>query len=91
MDSTIDPETNGGSSSELCAKTASVEVDGAQPKVGDEIEVTVKGKVTRTDNEDTYFTPTEVNGEPVQSSSADSGNDDAGMADLEKAYQGSGV
>lgn len=36
------------------------------PEVGDEVEVTVRGPVTRREGGNTYFTPATANGEPIQ-------------------------
>lgn len=52
-------------SNELCLSEQSVAIDGAVPAPGDEIELTVKAKVSRVEGGKVYATPTEANGEPI--------------------------
>jgi hypothetical protein len=62
---------------ELCVPASAVagyEDDSDQsvePAVGDSVEVTVAGKVSRVENGQVYFTPETANGEPI------SGHDEA--------------
>lgn len=58
---------------DTCIPAKAVAIDGSNPATGDEIEVTLKGKVTRVDGEQVYFKPETANGEPI----AKSGDDEA--------------
>jgi hypothetical protein len=67
-DDSISPETSNednDNGSEVAASLSSLEVHGAQPEVGDEVEIHVKGKVSRIEGDVAYISPTEVNGEPA--------------------------
>lgn len=60
-----------GNKNEICvpANALSVPEDGGgetPPGVGDTVEFTVSGKVSRTEGGELYVTPTTINGEPVQ-------------------------
>ena len=57
---------------ELCVPTSSVAAHGddesqeaVEPAVGDTVEVTVSGKVSRVENGQVYLTPDTANGEPI--------------------------
>lgn len=57
--------------SELCIPAGALseagEMGGAMmPAVGDEVEVTVTGRVTRTENGETYIQPLTANGQPIE-------------------------
>ena len=54
-----------GGSMDLCLPSQNLAVEGVEPEVGDEVEFTVKGKVSRAEGGNTYVTPSEVNGSPV--------------------------
>jgi len=57
-----------GGSMELCLPSQNLAVEGVEPENGDEVEFTVKGKVSRAEGGFTYVTPSMVNGEPVAAS-----------------------
>lgn len=61
---------------EVCIPTSALAVAGTPPAAGDDVEVTLKGKVTRTDGDNTCFTPTEANGQPIDAEDAEDGGDD---------------
>ena len=64
------------SNNETCVPAKAVQIDGTAPEQGDEIEVKLKGKVTRVDGENIYFQPTEANGEPMAAADDAEGGDD---------------
>ena len=57
--------------SELCVSAKTLQIDGASPAVGDEVEVTIKGKVTRAEGGNVYLQPETANGQPMQPGDAD--------------------
>lgn len=63
-------------SKEICLPSSALAIDGTPPTQGDDVDVTLKGKVTRTDGSNTYFTPTEINGQPVDAEDQADGGDD---------------
>lgn len=55
--------------SELCLPTKAIAKDGVPPATGETVEIqSLKGTVTRTEGDNTYFRPTEINGQPVATS-----------------------
>jgi hypothetical protein len=53
-------------SNEICLPTKSLTTNGAAPEQGGPIEIqTLKGTVTRIEGGNTYFRPTEINGQPI--------------------------
>jgi hypothetical protein len=63
---------------DTCIPAKTVAIDGTSPAVGDEVEVSLKGKVTRVDGEQLYFQPESANGEPI----AMSGDDEAAEGEM---------
>ena len=59
------------SNNQVCVPTRAVEAydgdndTGVSPEVGDDVEVTLKGKVSRVEGGNVYFSPTEANGQPI--------------------------
>lgn len=81
------------SNNQVCVPSSAVEAgdedtgDQVAPSIGDEVEVTLKGKVSRVEGGNVYFTPTEANGQPLgghesEPMGEDSGDDDASMDDF---------
>lgn len=69
---------------ELCVPESALAQSGEDggavaPDVGDEVEVSVRGTVTRKEGGNVYFTPATANGEPIsdQGGSAEPDEDDA--------------
>lgn len=62
---------------EQCVPASAVQNDGKTPDQGADIEVTLKGKVTRVDGGNVYFKATEANGQPIE--------EDGGAEDLAPA------
>lgn len=50
---------------EICIPANAVANAGTSPAAGDEIEVNLKGKVTRLEGGQLYFTATSANGQPI--------------------------
>jgi len=84
---------------EICVPSGAVSAyggatdnDGADnavaPEVGDEVEVTVKGKVSRVEGDNVYFTPTEANGQPIPEGSMDSGGGDDEEGEMDRMVAG---
>ena len=66
-----------GSDNELSVALDTLQAgDGTQPEPGDEVEVQVKGKITRIDEQRNcaYVEPTECNGEPPPDNGDDGGD-----------------
>jgi hypothetical protein len=64
---------------EQCVPTAALEVDGTAPAEGDEVEFSVKGKVTRAEGGNTYVNVTAINGQDVSKDEPEAqGNDEEG-------------
>jgi hypothetical protein len=61
----IDDTAPSSAPQEQAVPTASLAIDGAEPQPGDEVEFTVRGKVTRSEGGKTFLTPTAINGEPL--------------------------
>lgn len=63
---------------EMCVSANSLaigdETESATPQVGDEVEFTVTGKVSRAEGGNVYVTPSTINGSPVE---ATEGSEDA--------------
>ena len=79
--------------SEICVPAAAVAEggeDGAQtmPEPGDEIEVTLKGKVSRAEGGNLYFTPESVNGQPMAGADAPAGDGMDDEASMDSAVDG---
>ena len=56
--------------SEMCVPASALAAgddgqDMSTPGVGDEVDFSGKGKVTRVEGDNVYLTPTEINGEPL--------------------------
>jgi len=49
---------------DISIPTAALAIDGVTPEVGDEVEVTVRGRVSEAAGGNTFITPTEANGVP---------------------------
>jgi len=65
-DTTANPDTAGESSEKLhCLPVSALAVDGTTPEVGDSVEYTVKGRVSRIEGSEAYVMPETVNGEPA--------------------------
>jgi|ERR1041385_227189 hypothetical protein len=76
---------------ELPVKIDTLSLDGTQPEVGDSVEVTVKGKVTRIRDDCAYVSIETANNEPIEnppSQPEDKMTEDALMAMADKADQG---
>jgi hypothetical protein len=72
--------------SEVCVPTSAVSAAGegegndqVAPDVGDSVEVTLGGKVSRVEGGNVYFTPDTANGEPIKAA----GDPDAASEDTE--------
>ena len=72
-DTTLDNPDQGGSGKEpinagdeLPVKIATLEADGNQPEIGDEVTVEVKGTVSRIRDDCAYVTVETVNDEPIE-------------------------
>lgn len=77
---------------EICvsgeALSVNAEAGGAvAPAIGDEVEFTGKGKVTRTEGGEVYFSVSEVNGQPVMGGEGAESPDDDG-AELDEEVRG---
>jgi|GEM_PF-2735804 len=70
-----------------CIPTAALAIDGTPPEVGDEVEYTVKGKVSRVEEGETYVQPTTINDQPAALPTEESApaDDDDMMALAQKA------
>jgi hypothetical protein len=87
-------ESQDGSSSDVPVALDTLAAgDGTNPAVGDEVDVAVKGTVSRIDEATNcaYVTPTECNGQPPphmgdESESSDSLKDQAYAADSDSGY-----
>lgn len=71
MMSEMMPEKAGGKN-EICVPSGALAIPGeggnaTAPEVGDTVEFTVSGKVSRTEGGELYVTPDTINGEPVES------------------------
>jgi len=64
------PEAAAGGATEFPIPTPMLALEGAEPMEGDEVEFTVKGTVSRSENGKTFVTPTEVNGQPLPTEKA---------------------
>lgn len=63
---TANPDAAGESAEKLhCLPVAALAVDGTTPEVGDSVEYTVKGRVSRIEGAEAYVMPETVNGEPA--------------------------
>jgi len=51
--------------SEICVSTKSLALDGTSPAQGDEVDVNLSARVTRTEGDKTYLEPIAANGEPI--------------------------
>lgn len=86
------------SNNEICvadgALAADAEAGGSvAPGVGDEIDFTGRGKVTRAENGQVYFTATEINGQPVMGAAAgepEAPTDEAALDEEVKGLQEGG-
>jgi hypothetical protein len=54
-----------GASHEQAVPAALLAIDGAEPMPGDEVEFTVRGKVTRSEGGKAFIEPTAINGQPL--------------------------
>lgn len=52
----------------ICVKLSGLALDGTAPQVGDQVDFTGKGKVSRIEGEEAYIDAEEINGEPVMDS-----------------------
>lgn len=55
---------------ETCVPASAVQKDGQPLQTGADIEVTLKGKVSRVEGDQVYFKPTEANGQPIEDEAA---------------------
>lgn len=53
------------SNNEQCVPSAALAIDSTPPAVGDDVQYTVKGKVTRIEGECTYVEPDTINDQPA--------------------------
>lgn len=58
-------------SNEVAIPTKALALGDTTPSPGDDIEVTVAGKVTRVEGDRTFFVPATANGEPLPGPSAE--------------------
>src|SRR4051812_14437803 len=77
-DSPVEPDEPASAPEEVCVPLSAVAVNedenaSTPPDVGDEITVTLGGKVTRVEGSMVYFNPATANGEPIPA------NDDSGQ------------
>lgn len=63
------------SAGEHCVPAAALAVDGTPPAAGDDVEYTVRGKVTRLEGDKAYVQAETVNGEPVPAAAAPDADD----------------
>jgi len=65
---------------EICLPSKNLAIDGTAPEQGDQVDISsLKGKVTRVEGENTYLTPTEINGEPVDEPEAEDNAEEEGL------------
>ena len=65
-DTATNPDAAGESTENLhCLAVSALAVDGTTPEVGDSVEYTVKGRVSRIEGAEAYVMPETVNGEPA--------------------------
>lgn len=67
--------------SEICMPAGALAKSGGEsepttPQVGDQVECTVGGTISRVEGDNVYLTPETVNGEPVMDGGAESGEPD---------------
>jgi len=63
---TMNPDAAGESTEKLhCLPVSALAVEGTMPEVGDSVEYTVKGRVSRIEGTEAYVMPEMVNGEPA--------------------------
>lgn len=77
-----EPET---SDNEQCVPAAALAADGTPPAVGDEVEYTIKGKVTRVEGEMAYVDPASCNDQPIAQKPAGPDTQDDVMDAAKKA------
>jgi hypothetical protein len=75
---------------ELPVKIDTLSLDGTQPEVGDDVEVKVKGKVSRIRDDCAYVTLETANDEPIENP-AKQPEDDQGMMDMAQKADMGGV
>jgi hypothetical protein len=56
----------GDSEIEVCVPVENITEDGVPPQEGDDVELSVKGTVSKVEGDLAWITPSEVNGQPVE-------------------------
>lgn len=90
----VEPDEPAGAAEEVCVPLSAVAVNedenaSTPPDVGDDITVTLGGKVTRVEGDKIYFNPATANGEPIPANDENSGDDQPAdpMADEESSLR----
>jgi len=65
MDALVIGVGKGSSNTEVCLPAASLEVEGSTPEVGDVVDFSAAGKVSRVEGGHIYVSLEKVNGEPL--------------------------
>ena len=53
-------------SNNLCVPAGALQVEGTNPEIGDIVDVSISGKVTKIDGDNIYITPETANGEEIK-------------------------